>query len=35
VNREFFDLDQFGLVSPPYPGLETTRIQTLPKAITD
>ncbi len=35
VNREFFDLDQFGLVSPPYPGLETTRSQTLPKAITD
>jgi len=35
VNREFFGLDWFGLVSPPYPGLETIRNQTLPKAITD
>jgi hypothetical protein len=35
VNREFFGLDRFGLVSPPYPGLETIRNQTLPRAITD
>jgi hypothetical protein len=33
VNREFFGLDRFGLVDPPYPGLETIRNQTLPKAI--
>ena len=30
VNREFFGLDRFSLVSPPYPGLETIRIHTLP-----
>ncbi len=35
VNREFFDLDRFGLVSLPYPGLETIRNQTLSKAIAD
>jgi hypothetical protein len=35
VNREFFGLDRFGRVSPPDPGLETIRNQTLPKAITD
>jgi hypothetical protein len=35
VNCEFFGLDRFGLSSPPYPGLETIRNQTLPKAITD
>jgi hypothetical protein len=35
VNREFFGLDRFGLVSLPYPGLETIRTQTLPGAITD
>jgi hypothetical protein len=35
VNREFFGLDRFGLVSPPNPGLETIRNQTLPTAITD
>ncbi len=35
VNREFFVLDRFGLVSPPYPGLETIRNQTLTRAITD
>jgi len=35
VNCEFVGLDRFGLVSPPYPGLETSRNQTLPRAITD
>jgi len=35
VNREFFGMYRFDLVSPPYPGLETIRNQTLPKAITD
>ena len=35
VNREFFGMDRFDLVSPPYPGLETIRNQTLPRAITD
>ncbi len=35
VNREFFGLDRFGPVNPPYPGLETIRNQTLPRAITD
>jgi hypothetical protein len=35
VNSEFFGFDRFGLVSPPYPGLETIQNQTLPKAITD
>ena len=35
VNREFFELDRFSLVSPPYSGLETIRNQTLPRAITD
>jgi hypothetical protein len=25
VNREFFKMDRFGLVSPPYPGLESTQ----------
>ncbi len=35
VNREFFGLDRFGLVSPPYRGLETIRNQNLPKAITE
>jgi len=35
VNREFFGLDRFGLVSPPYPGLETIRNQTLPGVITE
>jgi hypothetical protein len=35
VNREFFGSDRFGLISPPYPGLETIRNQTLPGAITD
>jgi hypothetical protein len=35
VNCESFGLDRNGLVSPPYPGLETIRNQTLPKAITD
>ncbi len=35
VHCEFFGLDRFGLVSPPYPGLETIRNQTLPNAITD
>jgi hypothetical protein len=35
VYREFRSLDRFGIVSPPYPGLETIRNQTLPGAITD
>jgi hypothetical protein len=35
VNREVFGLDRFGLVSPPNPGLETIRNQTLNRAITD
>ncbi len=35
VNREFFGLDRFSLVSPSYPGLETIRNQTLHRAITD
>jgi len=35
VNCEFFGLDRFGLVSPPYSGLETIRNQTLLGAITD
>jgi hypothetical protein len=35
VNRGFFGLDRFGLVSPSYAGLETIRNQTLPGAITD
>ncbi len=35
VNREFFCLDLFGLVSPSDLGLETIRNQTLPRAITD
>ena len=35
VNCEFLGLDRFGLVSPSYPGLETIRNQTLPRAITD
>jgi hypothetical protein len=35
VNREFLGLDRFGLVSPPNPGLETIRNQTLPMAIPD
>ncbi len=35
VNCDFFGLDRFGLVSPPDPGLESIRNQTLPRAITD
>ena len=35
VNREYFGLDRFGLISPPYLVLETIRNQTLPRAITD
>ncbi len=35
VNYESFGLDRFGLVSLPYPGLETIRNQTLPRAIID
>jgi hypothetical protein len=35
VHCEFFGLDRFGLVSPPYLGLKTIRNQTLPRAITD
>jgi hypothetical protein len=35
VNRKFFGLDRFGLVSPPNPVLETIRNQTLPGPITD
>jgi hypothetical protein len=33
VNCEYFGLDQFFLVSPPYPGLETIRNQTLLSSI--
>ena len=35
VNREYFVLDRFSLVSPPYRRLETIRNQTLPGAIID
>ncbi len=33
VNREFFGLDRFGLVSRSYLDLETTRNQTLPMRL--
>jgi hypothetical protein len=33
VNCEFFDLDRLGLVSTPYPGLETIQNQTLPRGL--
>ena len=35
VNCESFGFDRNGLVSPPNPGLETIRNQTLSRAITD
>jgi hypothetical protein len=35
VNCEFFGLDRFGLVDLSDGGLEPTRNQTLPKAISD